>query len=196
MSKCTLPRLQYQDQYQDLLDALREAYTSSSPNLSDPLNAYPGARALLDEYYSEEDAMQPSPEDALEYLLDVAIDRFGCSARDVYGAVFQYPDMIRQHEDAFNITYDGLRHAVSALSRNQGVDNNVSQQILTLRPVDQGFLMGITWDVDFKSDWVARSVLQRLWVGEDNNIREEIRLFRSIPKGGALVRRLPEPLAH
>jgi hypothetical protein len=100
-SERTLPRLQHQDKYHPLLTALRKVYGSSSPNPSDPLNAFSGARALLEEHYSEEDSVQPSPEDALDYLLDAAIDRFGYSARDVFGAVFDYPDDDRAPRGGF-----------------------------------------------------------------------------------------------
>jgi len=77
----TLPRLQYQDKYRS---PVRQVYGSSSPNLIDPLDIYPGAHALLEERYT----VPPLPEDALDYLLDAAIYRFGYSARDVFGAVF------------------------------------------------------------------------------------------------------------
>ena len=88
-SERTLPRLQHQLEYHSLLAALYEVYGSSSPNPSDsdPLDVCLGVRALLEEHYNEEDSVQPSPEDAIDYLLDVAIDRSGYSARDVFGAV-------------------------------------------------------------------------------------------------------------
>jgi hypothetical protein len=76
------------------LAALNKVYRSSSPNPSDhdPLDVCLGACALLEEHYSEEDT-EPSPEDALDYLLDAAIDCFGYSAHDVFGAVFHYSAM-------------------------------------------------------------------------------------------------------
>ena len=199
-SEHTLPRLQYQDRYWPLLDALRKAYSLveaplQNSNMSDPLGDYTGARALLDKHYGCGDT-EPSPEDALDYLLDAAIDRFGYSARDVFGGVFQYLEMSKRYEAAFNTTYDKLRDAISALSGNQTADDSVSHRILAVHPVDQGFLMSVRWDVDFKSDWVARSVLPRLQEAEENKICEQIRLFRNIPEGGSVAGRLLEPLAH
>ena len=91
--ECTLPRLQHQQKYHKLLAALHEIYRSSSPILGDPLDVFPGARVLLEEHYSEEDSVQPSPEDALDY-------RFGLSARDVFGAVFSYSSMTQRHKVA------------------------------------------------------------------------------------------------
>jgi hypothetical protein len=195
-SERTLPRLQVQDMYHSLLTALRKVYGSSYPNPSDPLNAFFGARALLEEHYSEEDSVQPSPENALNYLLDAAIERFGYSARDVFGAVFDYPEMTGIHEAAFNIKYADLHDAVSALSKGQGFDNLISNRILALSPVDQGPLQSVRWEVDFKSSWVARSVIRKLGEPEDNEIRRQIHLLRSIPEAGALVGWMLEPLAH
>ena len=122
-SECTLPRLKYQAEYQPLLDALHKVYRSSSPNTSDPLDVYPGARELFEERYSEEDTVQPSPKDALDYLLTAAIDCFGYSARDVFFGIFDYDNMTWYHRDAFNITYTQLHTAVLALSTDQNVDS-------------------------------------------------------------------------
>ena len=117
------------------MEALHKVYRSSSPNLSDPLAVYPGARVLLEERYSEEDTVQPSPEDALDYLLDAAIDCFGYSARDVFDAVFDYSAIIRRHEGAFDIKYADLQPAVTALSKNRTADFSISHWILALSPV-------------------------------------------------------------
>ena len=199
-SERTLPRLQYQDQYHSLLDALRKVYGSSSlsPSApsSDPLAVYPGARALLEERYSEEDTAPPSPEDALDYLLDAAIDRFGHSARDVFGAVFNFSEMTRRHKDAFDLTYKQLRDAVSALSKNRSANHSISHRILALSPVDQGPFMRVGWDVDFKSDWISRNVLQKLGEAKDDEICEQISFFQNISQARGLARRLLEPFAH
>jgi hypothetical protein len=195
-SECTLPRLQLQYMYHPLLTALCKVYRSSSPNPSDPLNAFSSARALLEEHYSEEDSVQPSPEDALDYLLDAAIDHFGYSARDMFGAVFNYPLMTRRHEKAFSIKYEDLYAAVFAISQEESSNDLISDWIFVLSPVDQGPLLGVLWEVDFKSSWVAKHVIQNLGKAEDNEIRQQISILRSIPEAGALVGWMLEPLAH
>lgn len=95
MSKRTLSRLKYQVEYRSLFDALCKVYSSpnSISNSSDLLDPYPGARVLLEQQYSEEDSVPLLPEDALDYLLDAAIDRFGYSARDMFCAIFDYKEM-------------------------------------------------------------------------------------------------------
>ena len=196
MSECTLPRLQHQKKYHKLLAALHEVYGSSSPIQGDPLDVFPGARVLLEEHYSEEDSVQPPPEDALDYLLDAAIDRFGYSARDVFGAVFNYLWMTQRHERAFNIKYADLYAAVSALSKREGSNDSISNWILALSPVDQGPLLNVRWKVDFKSIWVAKSVMQKLGEAEEDEIRRQSRMLRSIPEAGALAGWMLEPLAH
>ena len=194
VSECTLPRLQHQQKYHKLLAALHEVYKSTSPILGDPLDVFPGARVLLEEHYSEEDSVQPSPEDALNYLLDAAIDRFGYSARDVFGAVFNYSSMTQRHERAFDIEYADLYAAVSALFKREGSNYLISDRILALSPV--GPLLNVRWKVDFKSTWVAKSVMRNLGEAEDDEIRRRIRMLRSIPEAGALAGRMLEPLAH
>ena len=65
-----------------------KVYRISSPNLSHPLAVYPNARTLLEEHYSEEDTVQPSPEDALEMNTFWTQRSTGYAARDAFGAVF------------------------------------------------------------------------------------------------------------
>ena len=196
MSERTLPRLQHQQQYHSLLAALGD-YISPSPIPGDTLDIFPGARELLEEHYSEEDSVQPSPEDALDCLLDAAIDRFGYSARDVFGAVFNYSSMTKYHKVAFAIKYEDLHATVSAVSKRESTDDSISNRIIALSPVDQGpLLVDVDWKVDFKSTWVAKSVIQNLGEAEDDEIRWQIRKLRRFPEGGAMAGYLLEPLAH
>ena len=203
MSKCTISRLQYQLGYHSLLNALYRVYGSSSSesdskeaDLGDPLYAYPGARAVLEERYGEEDTLAPSPEDALDCLLDAAIDHFGYSARDVFGAVFNYAEKTELHELAFDIKCSDLEEAVTALAKNRSLGDSISHRLLTLHPVDRGFLMPIGWNVDFKSDWIAKNVIQHLNEGEEAAIFRQFNFFQLIPGARGLAGRLLEPLAH
>ena len=123
--------MKFQTEYQSLLDALRKVYRSSSPPGSDPLRFFPGARKLLKEHYSEEDKL--SPEDALDYLLDAAIDRFGYSARDVFHGVFQYADTTFHHMRAFKvITYTNLYRAVLAINANTSAGHDIIRRRIRL----------------------------------------------------------------
>ena len=65
-SECTLPRFSYQKRYTSLLNALRKSYASPAENDGDPLDAFPGARAVLKE--REEDGVSSSPEDAVIHV--------------------------------------------------------------------------------------------------------------------------------
>jgi len=105
-SQNALPRLLYQEQYRSLLDALQQMYQSSSHPQRDPLGAFTGVRALLD--LEPEGTKLSSPENCLNYLLDTAILRFGYATRDVFSAVFMPDATTLLHEQAFDITYEGL----------------------------------------------------------------------------------------
>ena len=109
--------------------------------------------------------------------------------------VFAYVQMTWYHRNAFNITYTELHTAVLALSANQNVDSKYDR-ILALHPVYRGSFKRIRSDVDFKSDWVARSVIETLTEEEDNVIRRQIRLFKNIPEPQGLAGWLLEPLAR
>ena len=119
-----LRRLPYQHQYASFLDALRKAPQDES----DPLEPFPGARAFLDEL--QEDSV-PSAEEALDYLLEAAIDRFGYSARDVFSAVFDFQSTTEHHQQAFNVKFAQLKAAVSDLAVGRPT-NQLSYRILVL----------------------------------------------------------------
>ena len=190
--------MKFQREYQDLLVALRKVYgQGSASNSISLLDAYGGASDLLREHYGEEGTASPSPEDALNYLLDASIERFGYSARDVFHGVFGYLQMTRYHDSAFvNLNSTDLCNAVFALAKNEGGDQSISHKILALHPVYRGPLEPTRWSVDFKSDWVARSVLGYLDQAEDDEIRRQIRTLQMVPGARGFARRLLEPIAH
>ena len=194
MSERILPRLKYQFEYCSLLDALDKVYGSTSSNHSNSLDLFPGVGILLEERYEGEDP--PSPEDAIDCLLDAAINRFGYSACDVFAAIFNYTEMTKRHEKAFNLDYTELLKTISALSKNRTANRTISHLILAICPVDQSTLTSVVWNVDFKSDWVARNVFRELGDAKDNEIRRQISYFRNIPEARGLAGRLLEPLAH
>ena len=97
----TLSRLQYQNEYHSLFDALCKVYLCNGSLGFEGSFPYPDALMLLEERHSEEDTALLSPGDALEYLLDAAIDRFGYSSRDVFHAVFKYSQMTWRHKATF-----------------------------------------------------------------------------------------------
>jgi hypothetical protein len=198
MFKYTLFRLKFQRKYQDLLVALHKVYgQGSASNSYIPLETYVGAPALLREHYGKEGTAPPSPEDALNYLLDASIERFGYSARDVFGGVFSYSRMAGYYDTAFvNLNSTDLHNAALALAKNEGACHSITHKILALSPVNQGPLEPIRWNVDFKSDWVARSVLKYLDEAEDDEIRRQIRTLRMVPEVRGFVGRLLEPIAH
>jgi hypothetical protein len=190
-SENTLPRLPYQEKYHSLLNAIRKVYTSTSLHRWDPLEAFPGIRALLE----EGDVLPPSPEDALGYLLEVAIDHFGHSARDAFSGVFNFNATILCHERAFDVQYPDLQDAVITLPNNNGnADSSLSRHILALSPVYRGPLMGVTWTVNFKSNWIARCMVKKLAAADDAALQQQIS-FQNTRRAKAMLEWFG-PLAH
>lgn len=190
----------YQENYQSLLDALREGYASPAQKERDPLDVFPGARAVLKECEEDavlsEDSVLLSPEDALHYLLEAAIDRFGYSAHDVFSAVFDYNSSTQCHQEAFRITYTDFEAAASALPNNQNADHNISHWILALWPVDSAPFVRIRWEVKFKSKWVGKNVIQQMSAVEDDALRHQIRILQRNPKAVSLTGQFLEPFVH
>jgi len=109
----TLSSFPYQPRYNLLSWALRQDPSQCD---IDPLTPFPGSRALLNEF--QQDGISLSPEEALNYLLGAAIDRFGYSARDVFQAVFRYHSSVQRQQwqqAAFERRMADLEEAVSVL---------------------------------------------------------------------------------
>ncbi|KAF8522170.1 hypothetical protein BU17DRAFT_64501 [Hysterangium stoloniferum] len=196
--------LQYQDGYVNFLDTLRQVYPdkdSFQPRM-DPviaLDRFPGADAILQERYpmTVEDTISPSPEDALDTLLDAAIERFGYAARDVFHAMFDFRAITLEHEAALQISHQDLQQIIATLARRDSVfDPQLSHRIIVIHPIPDRPMSGDRWALNFKADWVGRSVLKKLDVVEDTIIRQKVNLFRQIPQTAALAGWYFEPLAH
>src|SRR6266542_1835696 len=144
--KLTGHSLPYQRRYDSFLAALHKDYSGSQDEI-DPLEPFPGARALLDQVQMDTTL---SPEEVLDHLLDAVIVRFGYSGRDVFRAVFDYQLTTDCHQAAFNIKFTDLEDAASTLVMNE-VTTSIFLRILALSPVYSGPYTNDKWNVNFKS---------------------------------------------
>jgi len=175
LSKC----LPYQRQYDSLLDALRK---DPSQCERDPLQSFPGVRELLDGF--QQDANPVPPEAALDYLLGIAIDHFGHSARDVFDAVFDYSKIIGIHQAAFKLKFADLDDAIYALLTMQN-PSDLCHDILSLSPVCSNPYSDDRWTVNFKSDWIAKSITQPISAAERKAICR--RIVQRFPQASAVA---------
>ena len=189
------------------MDALRK---DPSQYQTDPLQLFPGARELVAEFQdatdmtagiaagitdddgvdADMDVTSFSSEDALDYILGAAIDRFGYSARDVFAAVFNYERTTTIHEEAFVLTPKQLEEAFSFLAGNQ-VTSAISHMIVTLSPICSNPYADDRWKMDFKSPWIARGVIQHIDVAERNSICR--RILQRFPHASAVAGYFFEP---
>lgn len=116
----------------------------------------------------------------------------------MFYAVFNYKSITREHESAFEIEYEDLVTAVSALTSHEISDNavNVSNWIVALFPEQKLPFSNVEWSVDFKSKWVAKSVLRRLEPGADLEVRQYMEFLRRVPEAKSLAGAFFEPIAH
>jgi hypothetical protein len=145
--------------------------------LDKQLTGFPGAFEVLQEY-QEDDGKLLSPTDSLMLLLENAIHHFGHSARDVYEALFNYKKYFNLHKDAFQITYKELLEAVTAFARGEIPSHNMSDRILSMNPVFSGPFDDVSWKVEFKSDWVAKCIVEELGGVEDIAMHQQIKLLQ------------------
>ena len=213
-----------QEEYKSLYAALQSFYDSSSnQGQGDPLSEFRGVRVLL-EKRDEEDALleklededseeakhkenmmemeggkaEDKVEEALDYLLNLAIERFGYVARVVFKAVFDFRSTTEDFLDAFNINFQQLKDAAASFSSNGSVDFKFSNRILVISPVysTSKYFERIKWNVAFNSDWVAKEIMKKLDAKEKIEIRQLINFFREVPQAGSMVGSMFESVAH
>jgi hypothetical protein len=164
--------LKLQKRYRSLCVALR-SFFSEDQGQGDPLVRFAGLRALLeerekrvedtkldDEEEGKEKMMETSDKDlkeeekvgrrveeALGYLLDVAIERFGYTARDVFGAIFDFDSETTDARNAFNLTFKDLKDTVASLAvketplSNSLIGSSPSAPFIQLQILFHGFLL-------------------------------------------------------
>jgi len=86
-------------------------------------------------------------------------NHFRYSPRDVFTAVFDFLSTTDRHQQAFRISFAELEKAVSALAIGRETPQ-LFHRILTLSPVYPGLYLNNRWKMEFKSDWVAKCVLE------------------------------------
>jgi hypothetical protein len=165
--------------YPNLLRALRRDHLNPR-SAQDPLEFYTGVRELL-----------VSPDEALNCLLENANYRFGYSARDVFQVIFDPIEVTQLHELAFSVSYTALKVVVCAVVRQQvGASSTPPNRILAVDVVDAS---PITWAVNFKSEWVEKSIVQKLAAEEENEILKQISFFHHIPQAKQIFLRAACP---
>ena len=211
--------MKHQYFYEDLCVALRNFF-SCDQGQGDSLAGFSSVRALLKEREEkevedaflknqnneEEQMMERSAtveekvEDALGYLLDLAIKRFGYAARDVFEAVFDFNSATIHSQHAFNINFQKLKHIVESRATNGAVKVELSHRIVSISPIYSASdpFERIDWKVDFNSNWVATEIMKKLNIAENRDIefRQVIHFFRGIPQAGSMIGSLFESLAH
>ena len=197
--------MKHQKDYEVLRVALHNFY-SVDQGQGDPLAGFRSVRALLKErekrgeaedalmiYDDEEEEeeghkqrmmeigakVEEKVEEALDYLLDVAIERFGYSACDVFRAVFDFDSTTTTfRRNSFNISFEQLNDIVASLVIG-AVNFELSNPIVAISPVYSASnpLGDVDWKVAFNSGWVATEVMKKL------NIAKNIDacLLRGIP---------------
>ena len=180
-------RLRYQKHYQDLLDALAEAYPgASSPPRSpqDALQCFPGIYELFAQYHFDPttsasfDLPVGSPsENALAWLLNMAIEHFGFVARDVFAAVFDFQTVELLHDDAFRVGSSNLEAIVTTLV-NRSHANNAHYHVICIHPPDDDDTT--SFQLKWKSEWISTRIAERLHFTEDTEIRQMISYFQNL----------------
>jgi len=200
-------RLRYQKRYQDLLDALAEAYPggSSPPRRSpqDALQCFPGIYELFAQYHFDPtsanlDLPVGSPsENALAWLLNMAIEHFGFVARDVFAAVFDFQAVELLHEDAFKVGFNNLADSVVDLvAGDRRHVNNTRHYIISMHPPDSSDIRNTSYQLRWKSDWVLMKVTKTLHLTKDTEIQQKISDFQGLLQSRDLAGIFIEELAR
>ncbi|KAF8510663.1 hypothetical protein BU17DRAFT_97876 [Hysterangium stoloniferum] len=145
------------------------------------LNGFPGTGRIVQEGYAMtiEDPISPCPEDALNALLDAAIEHFGYAARDVFHAIYFFDSMSEDDKQAFQISHQALEETIAVVAPgNRVVNSRASHRMLIMHPIPCGYLEADNWTLNLKSDWIGRRMLKQLHISGDIDIWKTMNMFR------------------
>jgi len=182
--------LKHEKKYEVLRVALRNFFHDHGQGNS--LAGFSSVRALLferkerDALLDDEEEGKEGPkqqmmetnkekaEEALDYLLDVAIKRFGYAARVVFRAVFDFDETTQEFRDAFSISFQQLKDTVASLSANREIDFKLSNRIVAISPIysTSNPFGRVDWKLSFNSDWVTGEIMKNLNSAENIEVRQ------------------------
>jgi len=188
---------------------LAEAYpetTSSVPPSTQKLQSlFPGIGSLFAKYDADPATVanglnlpvaSPS-ENALAWLLKMAIKHFGFVARDVFAAVFDFRTVELRHEEAFMVGFSNVEETVAALvAGNLSYANNAPQYIISVHPPDNDIIGTTSYQLNWKSDWVTTRIAEKLHLIKNTEIQQHISYFQSMPQTRPLAGVYFEELAR
>ena len=135
---------------------------------------------------------------ALETLVHNAIEEFGFAPRDVYDGVL-LPGVKAKHIAAMEeLTTSKLKSTAENFLQSRSLDN-WSHHIVAVYPHPfprLGYHHDNDWVIDFKSIWIAKEVVERLWVAEDKHLWEACERFHNTSRGSSLAGSILEEIAR
>ncbi|KAI0723827.1 hypothetical protein C8T65DRAFT_90232 [Cerioporus squamosus] len=193
---------------QQLLDAfpLHEQFDRYREDLQSVLDAWPqpqlperpGVMQALRSAYGEKHP--ESAEAMIETMLDIAIDAVGRVPVDVYAAMLNYATEKTRIEAALEVSYHDLdlKRVLEAFQAHWRISVPAVTHLIVCFDIEHIRPDGsIYWTLAFKSRWIAKTMAGRLadeWL--EDEARETLSLFKSVPQARPIWGRLCEPFAH
>ena len=139
-------------------------------------------------------------DNALEILVDNAIEEFGFAPRDVYGGVFNPHGTRRKHAHVVeNLDYTAMQKTVRFFSAKSGLDSITSRHVVVVFPrphPTDSLLNDDRWAIDFKSIRIAKKATERMQLLQFEQLHEMFGLFHRIPASSTLAGWVFEAIVH
>jgi len=126
-------------------------------------------------------------------LMRNATEEFGFAPRDVYGGVFDFPEVKGRHVNKLKtLDYNKLMSLSETFSQDCVLDD-LSHHVVAVNPRED-IPRRDRWTIDFKSPRIAREVVGLMLSIEHRHLRETYRLLHGISSGMAGT--IFESIAH
>jgi len=140
-------------------------------------------------------------DNALEILVDNAIEEFGFAPRDVYGGVLEPHNTRHQHANAVKqLDYTELQKTVRFFSQQCGLtDSATSHHVIVVFPrphPTDSLLDHDRWAIDFKSIQIAKKVTESMRLQETECLWEMYQSFHRSSASSALAGWVFEVIVH
>jgi len=143
-------------------------------------------------------AFQQQPLDldnALDILVDNAIEEFGYAPRDVFCGVFYLPWTRDKHRDAIlSLTYEELISLATRFSKSRDL-HGTSHLVVVILPTPSPTHVD-KWKIDFKTKQIGKEAAQMLCLETTAHLGKMFHLFHRTPESSPLAGWAFEAMVH
>ncbi|KAI9508496.1 hypothetical protein F5148DRAFT_1375811 [Russula earlei] len=139
----------------------------------------------------------PELEKAIDDILNNTVTYFGYVARDIFRAVLSdFQDIYEDSMSALTKSPEDFGEMLRLIVDSENLSMNQPSHRAIVIESRREIGRTVSWDIDFRSDWMASAAMLKFQEYADDGVRKLISDFAAIPQGATFASWLFEAYAH